>query len=583
MSNVNIGFFAEEIPEKLYFSGKEVKFPEVYFRYAAVKSEFLPEVRRTIEQMESSFEDKIGYLDNFVKYGVAWVKDELDPLLDFTMEQLSLNGCYGISKDDFFQQYVLNKLDDIPAIYDSMEKAFNDIHERQAEKNAERVAERKARVAAGGNELGEMLWNGVKRSWDGAKNMAEAVDVYNDTLQQKIKDEFIYICYTMVDSFADALYDFEKLNLRNPVSTEDYKRTNAMMKNLASNKIPQSKIEEVAFEIFTKHPFMPEIIEWAVGYYGDKEGHYQEIADAFHIDITTKKKDILQEIYSKIDFNTEESLLRGKELLEVKEKEFSIRFDVFHNKIDSALMEFDLKARTVDGIEYETREMAEKARELSKLYNTLDFSSEENTLKSQKIFLDKENEIGLKNSSLEQKISDMLKVEDQNARTCNGIEYATREEAEVAKKQTEKLQELIFACDFYSKEDIQKNIEEIKSLSLTVPVAEKVLEKLQTRLELLAFIPVNQIELLRLLMIPKVKIVVCVAFFIGSAYFGAQENPFFSMVCIAMMVIVIMATRKRVMQFAEKFIQQKKFKAAALCSEITTQTKEEFMGNIFDK
>ena len=69
MSNVNIGFFAEEIPEKLYFLGKEIKFPEVYFRYAAVKSEFLPEVRRTIEQMESSFDDKIGYFDDFVKYG----------------------------------------------------------------------------------------------------------------------------------------------------------------------------------------------------------------------------------------------------------------------------------------------------------------------------------------------------------------------------------------------------------------------------------------------------------------------------------------------------------------------------------
>ena len=583
MSDVNIGFFAEEIPEKLFFAGKEVKFPEIYFRYAAAKNEFLPQIQKTVEQMKSTFDDKIGYLDDFVRYGVAWVKDELDPLLDFTLEQLSLNGCYGISKDDFFQQYVLNKLDDIPAIYDSMEKAFNDIHERQAAKNAQRVAERKEKVAAGGNEFGEMLWNGVKRSWDGAKNMAEAVEVYNDALQQKIKDEFIYICYSMVDSFAEALYEFEKIDLRDPVSEEDYKRSNAMMKNLTGNKIPQSKIEEAAFEIFIKQPFMPEIIEWAVEYYGDKEGHYQEIADAFHIDIIPKKKDILQETYSKIDFNTEESLLRGKEQLEVKEKEFCIRIDSFHDKIDSALREFDLKARTVDGIVYDTREMAEKARELSKFYNTLDFSSEENILQSQKVFLEKEKEIGLKNSSLEQKISDMLKVEDQNARIHNGVEYATREEAEIAREQTAKLQKIVLSCDFDSKEDIQKNIEEIKNLSLTVTVAEKVLERLQNRLELLNFIPISQIELLRLLMIPKVKIVVCIAFLIGFAYFGAQENPFFAMVCIVMMVIVIMATRRRVIGLVEKFIQLKKFKAAAFCSEITKQTKEEFMGNLFNK
>ena len=104
MSNVNVGFFIEDIPEKLYFAGKEVKFPEIYFRYAAAKNEFLPQIQKTVEQMKSTFDDKIGYLDDFVRYGVAWVKDELDPLLDFSLEQLSLNGCYGISKDDFFQR-----------------------------------------------------------------------------------------------------------------------------------------------------------------------------------------------------------------------------------------------------------------------------------------------------------------------------------------------------------------------------------------------------------------------------------------------------------------------------------------------
>ena len=208
MSNVNVGFFAEDVPEKLYFAGKEVAFPEIYFRYAAAKNEFLPEVRNTVAQMEDNFDDKIGFLDDFVEYGVSWVKEELEPLLRFTMDQLSLNGCYAISSEEFFQKYVAIKLDDIPNIYNSMEAALDDIHDRQNAKNKERVAERKARVAEGGDELGEMLWNGVKRSWDGVKNLSEAADIYNEAIQQKIKDEFTYICYSMVDSFAEALYDF---------------------------------------------------------------------------------------------------------------------------------------------------------------------------------------------------------------------------------------------------------------------------------------------------------------------------------------------------------------------------------------
>ena len=204
-------------------------------------------------------------------------------------------------------------------------------------------------------------------------------------------------------------------------------------------------------------------------------------------------------------------------------------------------------------------------------------------LQSQKAFFAKEKELNFVNSSLEQKIADMLKVEDLNARIYNGVEYATREEVKDAEKQTLKLQELISACDFYSKEDIQKNIEEIKNLSLTVPVAEKVLEKLQIRLELLNFIPVKQIELWRLLMIPKVKIVLCIACLIGFSYSGTRENPFLALVCAGMMVAVMMATRKKVMGIAEKLIQKKNFKAAALCSEITQQTKEEFMENLFNR
>ena len=164
------------------------------------------------------------------------------------------------------------------------------------------------------------------------------------------------------------------------------------MKNLENNKIPENKIDDVAFEIFQKHPFMAEIIEWAVEHYGDQQGHYQKIADAFHIDITEKKKSILQATYAQIDFSTEENLLYGKKLIEEKENDFGIVIDAFHCKIDAALKEFDLKARTVDGVEYETREKADKARKVQEFFNSLDFSSEESIKQSQKAFLNKEKD-----------------------------------------------------------------------------------------------------------------------------------------------------------------------------------------------
>ena len=294
MKNVELGFFATEVPEKLIFAGKVVKFPDIYFRYAFAESVFQPEIRKTVANMVANFDEKIGSLKSFVRGGADWVKDELEPLLDFTIEQLSLNGCYSISREDFFQRYIEEKLDDIPRIYDSMENALDRINERQEEENARRVARRRANVAAGSNEWFELLRNGAERSWDEVKNSTEAENIYNDAVQQKIKDEFIYICRSMVDMFADALYDYEKKDLRNPISEEDSNRAKVMLDNLTSNKIPESRVDEVALEIFKKNPITPGFLNWAVARYGDPDGEMQKIADAFHVSIEDTKQELLE-------------------------------------------------------------------------------------------------------------------------------------------------------------------------------------------------------------------------------------------------------------------------------------------------
>jgi len=109
MKKTRIGFFADEVPAKVKFAGKEVTFDEVMYRYAAAEAAFMPEVRKSIHQMESNFSDEIGSLDNFLKRSSAWIYDTLSDFLDFTMDQLSLNGCFAMEKHSFFEQYVAPK------------------------------------------------------------------------------------------------------------------------------------------------------------------------------------------------------------------------------------------------------------------------------------------------------------------------------------------------------------------------------------------------------------------------------------------------------------------------------------------
>ena len=363
MSNTSIGFFAEEVPEKLYFAGKEITFNENYYRYAAAKAAFAPIAQQSKTAMLQRFEDKIGSLDSFIEYGVSWIREELSDFLSFTMEQLALNGCYTLGEDDFYEKYVVVKLDNIPAIYDEMEEALNDLRQAQEERNERRVAERRAKAAAGEDELAAMMWNGLKRSIDGGANLMKAAMIYDDKVKEKIKDEFMYLCDSMVDSFADALYEEEKIDLRDPVSLEDYRRISALTKNILENKIPESRVDEIALEIFSKCPYQSSFLEWAVGHFGDADGSLQQIADAFYIKIDSVKNTLLDKAFEVIDFSSEESVMTGKVKYLEAEHFLNTKSETYLNKIENALEEFDLKFRTVNGAEYASREEAAAARE----------------------------------------------------------------------------------------------------------------------------------------------------------------------------------------------------------------------------
>lgn len=575
--NCDIGFFAEEYPEKLRFNGQEVAIPEIFFRYAAANAAFHPKAIETYNIMLKNFNDQIGSLNSFVNNGFNWVRYGLSPLLSFTMEQLALNGCYSMGEDEFYQKYVLPKLTEIPVIYDQMNAALNEINTQQQARNERRVEERHFKAAINeGDEIGQMMLNGLKRLGDGAINMGKAALIYNDDVKKKIKDEFYYICKTMVDSFTEALYDTEQIDLRDPVSLEDFRRVNAVLKNLTEGKIPESKVDSVALEIFEKYPYNADLIEWALDRYGDENGDLQIIAKYFHIDLDDKKYRRIQGAFVSIDFSTEESTLTGLEKYLAREKFLGWKDDNNRIKIEQKLKEFDQIARTVDGVEYPTRDIAQNAIALNQFFASLDFSTEEKMFQSQKMFLEKEKELDLTNKKLEQKIEDMLKAADQNCRTCNGVEYSSREEAENAKKQNMKLKELVETCDFNSSENIQKVIDEIKGSEFTVPIAGKIVEKLQIRLEFLKFIPVDRIELLRLLLTIKVKIVLAVILLFGMTYFG-DRLPLLAIICFVLIVAVFMATRKQMIKFSEIFTKQNKFKYAAFCSELAEQSKDEFM------
>ena len=580
MSKREVGFFASEVPAEVVFAGKTIKFEERMYRYAAAEAAFTPEYVKSISRMEAEFEDEIGSLDKFLEQGACWIYNSLSDLLDFTVDQLSLNGCYTMEKKTFFEKYVANKIEIMPRIYEKMQKVYDEIEERQAAKNEQRVAERKLHVAEGSNEIGEMLWNGMKRGVDELKNQSEKAEYYDDDVQLQIKQEYRILCVTMVDSFAEALWNSEHVDLRSPISGEDYNRTRVMFNNLKANKIPESRVDEVALEIFEKNPILPDFLNWAVARYGDPDGEMQKIANAFHVQIEDTKHELLKRVFDALDFSSEQRTNISKTTLEKEEKRLQYTCDEYTAYIEKTLAEFDLKARTVDGIEYDTREKAQKASKLKEVFDKVDFSSEESALEGKKSYFAAEAEVGLTVPKYQEVLDKKLQEFDLKARIVDGVEYDSREKAAEAKRQADALIQLADASNFDTAEQIQSIIEKIRQSNYTIPAADKIVERLCIRLDMLKYYPINHIETLKFVLQPKMKLIITISLLI-IVWLTSNILPSLGDIVVTVYVIwlisLIFTTRKSFASLMEMLIKKQNYKYAAFCYELSHLSVRDFL------
>ena len=408
-----IGFFATEIPEKLTFMGESVNFPDKVFYHAAARAVFEPEISKCIKSMRDDFEENIGSFGDFIDDGPSYVYQKMQPLVKFTISQLAQNGCYDAEEEDFFYKYIKEQFEYIPQIHQQLCNKQAQMEAAQEERNAQRVARRELDVAMGRDDIGNRLYNGVGRLFDGLSNMAEESEYYNDGVKTAIKDEFAAIAYCMTDFFADALFNSTGDDLRIASSYDEYKKTLAMFRNLKKGNIPESRRKIVALEILNTNPFTQGLLDWAVTEHGDADGELQKLADVLHCDISVTKKYLLKKLHLKMDFSTEESTIAAKDALEKEEARLNIFHQEYHDEIDNLLHDFDVKARSFDGVEYKTREEAATAREEYEAVEKICKTHNPHSIKNFEALVDELRSFSGKTDVCQKKIKELEKKIDE--------------------------------------------------------------------------------------------------------------------------------------------------------------------------
>ena len=173
-----------------------------------------------------------------------------------------------------------------------------------------------------------------------------------------------YNCFVMHKAVIDALYDNKIKSVEKYSSKEDIEKSKALFNNYKNGLINDNKKDEILKQIIILNPYNKEIYMQIIDEQGDQSGEIESIATYLDIDINEYKFKLLNEYFESLSVDTEEQTLDSKKKFNDYSTFIGVyNIDEYMNKFDEILVIHDKNIRTVDGIEFETREEASIAKE----------------------------------------------------------------------------------------------------------------------------------------------------------------------------------------------------------------------------
>ena len=190
-------------------------------------------------------------------------------------------------------------------------------------------------------------------------------------------------------------------------------------------------------QILELNSYDGEFYEFVYENEGDKSGELEKVADFFGFPLDSMKERAFRKCLGECAFVTEEETLKYRAKAVALAEEIRVNASKTITKIDEKLKEFDVKARTVDGREFSTREEATKQRELSAFESEQDISSEELAIAAKTAIIAKAKKLKIDGEWKLERVDAALNKFDLEARSVDGREFATRQEAALQRELSE--------------------------------------------------------------------------------------------------------------------------------------------------
>ena len=223
---------------------------------------------------------------------------------------------------------------------------------------------------------------------------------------------------------------------------ESTKRASGIFNNLELGDFDYNTNVNLLGEIINLNPYKSTYYEYIIYKYGDEKLEIENIADYFDINLEKYKVSYIYEIYHDIDIENEEEAIVALKQIKDKMDFIGLKEHPVIGELKSVLEYFNLQARTVDDMVFETKDEADLARiekiKLDFMFDEFDKFSEEQLLDIKEVISSDKftSKIIPKYIS---KIDKRLSEIDIEKRTVNGVVFESREEADLVIKEKEKL------------------------------------------------------------------------------------------------------------------------------------------------
>lgn len=146
------------------------------------------------------------------------------------------------------------------------------------------------------------------------------------------------------------------------VSKDDAEEANALYENLRDGSIPRDKRTELAISMIELDPRTRRYYEYIFNNIPDSKYEIVAIAKYYRIDLSELiEKDIANTI-NIANIYSEDVAIKKMEALKVMMAKFGVSQSDTEKKLHSILLDYDIKARTYDGVLYSTRELCKQAQ-----------------------------------------------------------------------------------------------------------------------------------------------------------------------------------------------------------------------------